>query len=83
MCVLRVFSSALHKSATLGGFGIGTSLTNDFCKASNPSEKSKALNMVIKLGAVDGKQCIKISDDVDKVTGDEDTAARVKALYGL
>jgi nicotinate phosphoribosyltransferase len=66
-----------------GGFGIGTSLTNDFYKASDPKIKSKALNMVIKLGAVDGKQCIKISDDVNKVTGDKETAAQVKSLYKL
>jgi nicotinate phosphoribosyltransferase len=66
-----------------GGFGIGTSLTNDFRKVSDPEQKSKALNMVIKLAAVDGVPCIKISDDADKITGDQDTAKRVKALYGL
>jgi nicotinate phosphoribosyltransferase len=66
-----------------GGFGIGTSLTNDFRKASDPETKSKALNMVIKLGTVNGEQCIKISDDVNKITGNKETAARVKSLFKL
>ena len=48
-------------------FGIGTHLTNDYMKASDRSEKSKALNMVIKLASVNGKPCVKISDDLLKV----------------
>jgi len=54
--------------AYLGSFGIGTSLTNDFkTKSSGYKEQSKALNIVIKLGSVDGKECVKISDDITKV----------------
>jgi nicotinate phosphoribosyltransferase len=56
-----------------GSFGIGTSLTNDFkTKSSGYSEKSRALNMVIKLAKVDDRDCVKISDDLSKVqrTGD-------------
>ena len=49
-------------------FGIGTSFTNDFTKASSGGkEKSRALNMVIKLAAVNGKPCVKISDELTKV----------------
>jgi nicotinate phosphoribosyltransferase len=50
-------------------FGIGTSLTNDFRSVSSGGkEKSKALNMVIKLASVDGRPCVKISDELSKVS---------------
>lgn len=54
-------------SVIIASFGIGTDLTNDFRKASDPSQKSKALNMVIKLNKINGKDCIKLSDDKGKV----------------
>jgi nicotinate phosphoribosyltransferase len=50
-------------------FGIGTYLTNDFTTLSSGyTEKSKALNMVIKIASVDQKPCVKISDDLDKAS---------------
>ncbi|THH27001.1 hypothetical protein EUX98_g7181 [Antrodiella citrinella] len=52
-------------------FGIGTWLTNDFPSASRHGEKSRALNMVIKLAGVDGKHCVKISDELMKVRPSE------------
>lgn len=48
-------------------FGIGTFLTNDFRSLSN-GEKSKPLNIVIKLSSVNNQPCIKLSDDVTKVS---------------
>ncbi|KAJ8521135.1 hypothetical protein ONZ45_g2123 [Pleurotus djamor] len=63
-------------------FGIGTHLTNDFHAASDGA-KSKALNIVIKLSSVEGKPCVKISDDLTKNTGDPATVAYVKELFGL
>jgi nicotinate phosphoribosyltransferase len=51
-------------------FGIGTNFTNDFVKASSHgNDKSKALNIVIKIASVDGKKCVKISDELTKVSG--------------
>ncbi|KAF7789094.1 hypothetical protein EIP86_000027 [Pleurotus ostreatoroseus] len=65
-------------------FGIGTSLTNDFKKLlSRGTQKSKALNMVIKLAAVNGKNCVKISDELTKNTGDRETAKLVKDIFEI
>ncbi|KAJ7573854.1 nicotinate phosphoribosyltransferase [Mycena floridula] len=65
-------------------FGIGTFLTNDFRTASSGGvDKSKSLNMVIKLSSVDDKPCIKLSDDLTKSTGDSATVAHVKKLFDL
>ncbi|KIY73764.1 nicotinate phosphoribosyltransferase [Cylindrobasidium torrendii FP15055 ss-10] len=77
----------LQKSALDAGFacsfGIGTNFTNDFTKATSTDEKSKALNMVIKLRYVNGIECVKISDDLTKNTGDEETVRAVKKIFGL
>jgi nicotinate phosphoribosyltransferase len=52
----------------LATFGIGTFLTNDFyTQSSGGKEKSKALNMVIKIASVNATPCVKISDDLMKV----------------
>ncbi|WRT67645.1 nicotinate phosphoribosyltransferase [Kwoniella shivajii] len=59
-------------------FGIGTFLTNDFKKASNPTETSKPLNIVIKLNQIDGKNCVKLSDDKGKFTGDVEEVKRAQ-----
>ncbi|KAF9493380.1 nicotinate phosphoribosyltransferase [Pleurotus eryngii] len=72
----------LNAEIKLASFGIGTNLTNDF-RAASTGEKSKALNMVIKLSSVDDKPCVKISDDLTKNTGDPATVAYVKELFDL
>lgn len=63
-------------------FGIGTFLTNDFTRASNKQEKSKPLNIVIKLQQCNGNHAVKISDDLGKNMGDRDTVAWVKSQLG-
>ncbi|KAM5544591.1 hypothetical protein V8D89_001489 [Ganoderma adspersum] len=65
-------------------FGIGTSLTNDFKRTSSRgAERSKALNMVIKLSSVEGKPTVKISDEITKNTGDPATVQYVKKLFNI
>ncbi|KAI9066123.1 nicotinate phosphoribosyltransferase [Trametes sanguinea] len=65
-------------------FGIGTSLSNDFKRVSSGGkEKSRALNMVIKLSSVDGKPTVKISDEITKNTGDPATVRQVKEIFGI
>ncbi|KIY53116.1 nicotinate phosphoribosyltransferase [Fistulina hepatica ATCC 64428] len=67
-------------------FGIGTHLTNDFNKLSSldaMSAKSKALNIVIKISSINGRHCVKISDDIMKNTGDTTAVHHVKQLFGL
>ncbi|WFD32614.1 nicotinate phosphoribosyltransferase [Malassezia sp. CBS 17886] len=66
----------------LAGFGIGTNLTNDFQKVSDPHQPSKALNMVIKLYSVNGRPTVKISDELTKNTGDADEIAWVQPSRG-
>ncbi|CEG66959.1 Putative Nicotinate phosphoribosyltransferase [Rhizopus microsporus] len=64
-------------------FGIGTSLTNDFKKASDGKTKSKPLNIVIKIKECIGKRVIKLSDDVLKHSADEATISAFEHELGI
>lgn len=45
-------------------------MTNDFHTASDSGKgKSKALNMVIKIASINNVPCVKLSDDLTKVSG--------------
>ncbi|KAF5359646.1 hypothetical protein D9756_003184 [Leucocoprinus leucothites] len=94
---LMIFSDALNVDKALKiqeqcnelgfervSFGIGTFFTNDFrVLSSGSTEKSKALNIVIKLRSVNGLPCVKISDDLTKNTGDKDVVAHIKQVFDL
>lgn len=47
------------------------------------SGKSKALNMVIKLRSINGRNAVKISDDLTKNTGDAEEVAMCKRRFGI
>jgi nicotinate phosphoribosyltransferase len=55
-------------------FGIGTNFTNDV--------GIKALNIVIKMVAINDRHVVKLSDVKDKQTGDLETIALVKRMVG-
>ncbi|KAF7725885.1 nicotinate phosphoribosyltransferase [Apophysomyces ossiformis] len=89
-----VFSDALNvkraielldiaeKAGIQASFGIGTSFTNDFVKISS-GERSKPLNIVIKLKECEGKRVIKLSDDVLKYSADMETINQFKKELGI
>ncbi|KAF8496626.1 nicotinate phosphoribosyltransferase [Gautieria morchelliformis] len=65
-------------------FGIGTHFTNDYrTKSSGFKETSKALNIVIKLASIDGKPCVKLSDDPSKYSGDPAAIREVMEAFEL
>ncbi|GAA5825903.1 hypothetical protein JCM5353_004547 [Sporobolomyces roseus] len=78
-------------------FGVGTHFTNDFKRVEEPvkqetpgegavpekGDKSKALNMVIKLYKIDDEFCVKISDEITKNTGDPEAVQKIKEQFGI
>ena len=70
-------------SSLTASFGIGTHLTNDFHMIDDPNTKSKPLNMVIKLRKMDAMECVKLSDDRGKWTGDKGEVQRCRRILGL
>ncbi|KAG0169990.1 nicotinate phosphoribosyltransferase [Apophysomyces sp. BC1034] len=71
-----------EKGGIQASFGIGTSFTNDFVKLGS-GERSKPLNIVIKLKECNGKRVIKLSDDVLKYSADIETINEFKQELGI
>lgn len=81
--LFTVLMTLMRARDLTASFGIGTNLTNDFKKSSDPSATSKPLNIVIKLRRIDGLECVKLTDDKGKYTGEPDEVLRVlKKLHG-
>ena len=64
-------------------FGWGTNLTNDFedC-AVVPSDDLTAISLVCKVTEANGRPAVKLSDNLNKATGDPAEIARYLTLFG-
>lgn len=56
-------------------------LTDDFTNKSD-GQKSKPLNIVIKIATANGRPAVKLSDNMGKNTGDKETVQSVKKKLG-
>lgn len=57
------------------------SLLDDFINKTN-GQKSKPLNIVIKIASGNGRPAVKLSDNMGKNTGDRETVQKVKKQLG-
>jgi nicotinate phosphoribosyltransferase len=64
-------------------FGWGTNLTNDFegC-APNPNTALRAISLVCKVSAANGRSAVKLADNPRKATGDPVEMARYLRVFG-
>lgn len=70
------------------GFGWGTLLTNDFryCYAGDDDlvrQFLRPVSMVCKVVEVNGRPCVKLSDNPNKATGPADEVERYKRVFGV
>jgi nicotinate phosphoribosyltransferase len=64
-------------------FGWGTNLTNDFHNcAPARNEALKAISLVCKVSSANGRPAVKLSDNVEKATGDRQEIEQYLQLFG-
>src|SRR5215471_15243279 len=64
-------------------FGWGTNLTNDFAGcAPQPDEGLRAISLVCKVSAANGRPAVKLSDNPHKATGTPEEIARYLLVFG-
>ncbi|KAF2755078.1 nicotinate phosphoribosyltransferase [Pseudovirgaria hyperparasitica] len=76
------YKKAAEASGFQPTFGVGTFLTNDFENKTDKNKKSVPLNIVIKIASVEGRNAVKISDNIGKNTGNQAEVDRVKRVLG-
>ena len=64
-------------------FGWGTNLTNDFegC-APKPTDRLDAISLVCKVTEANGRPVVKLSDNIEKATGDAEEIERYIRVFG-
>ncbi|KAJ5778661.1 Nicotinate phosphoribosyltransferase [Penicillium odoratum] len=75
------YKTLADKAGLTPSFGVGTFFTNDYLSKTS-GEKSKPLNIVIKISTANGRPAVKLSDNLGKNTGDSATVAEVKKRLG-
>ncbi|KAJ5273846.1 Nicotinate phosphoribosyltransferase-related protein [Penicillium angulare] len=75
------YKNLAEKSGFIPSFGVGTFFTNDYLNKTT-GEKSKPLNIVIKIASANGRPAVKLSDNMGKNTGDSSKVAEVKKTLG-
>ncbi|KAJ5109409.1 Nicotinate phosphoribosyltransferase [Penicillium angulare] len=75
------YKSLAEQSGFIPSFGVGTFFTNDYLNKTT-GEKSKPLNIVIKIASANGRPAVKLSDNMGKNTGDSSKVAEVKKTLG-
>ena len=77
-------SSRALRGKTNLSFGWGTNLTNDFigCAPAGADGQLRAISLVCKVAAADGRPAVKLSDNPDKVLGPPDEVERYRRVFG-
>lgn len=90
---LTIFSDGLNASSMvsiadefhdkhMASFGWGTLLTNDVRGVLPGNDAFRPFSMACKVVEVNGRPCVKLSNDTSKATGPKDEIARYLKVFG-